>query len=131
MYDRIIKLAIALESSVLAGIDKELTYRLKIRASAFIKQNCYKVLDIFYQLRSSIVHDGEIGSEELKNIKKIINDKQCSDSKALFVFLSDYIEPIVRNILYKSFEIFAENKEIKNYKDLFSSVDGEILKKIT
>ena len=131
MYDRIIKLAIALESSILAGVDKELTYRLKIRASAFLKQDCQNVLDAFYKLRSCIVHNGEIGAGDFKGIRKIVKDEQCSDSKALFVFLNDYIEPLVRNILYKSFEIFAKDKTIKNYKQLFSSVDNDIIKKIT
>lgn len=130
-YDRIIKLAIVLECSVLAGIKEELNYRLKIRASAFLKRDCQKILNIFYQLRSCIVHNGAIDTKYFKDIKKIINDEQCSNSKALFVFINDHIEPLVRDILYKSFEIFAENKEIKNYKDLFSSVDDEILEKIT
>ncbi|MBO7612032.1 MAG: hypothetical protein J6T23_07475 [Elusimicrobia bacterium] len=130
-YDRIIKLAIVLESSVLAGIKEELNYRLRIRASAFLKRDCQKILNVFYQLRSCIVHNGSIDTKYFKEIKKIINDEQCSDSKALFVFLSDYVEPLVRDILYKSFEIFAKDEKIKNYKDLFSSADVEIFKKIT
>ena len=131
MYDRIIKLAIVLESSVLAGIKGELNYRLKIRASAFLKRDCKKILDMFYKLRSSIVHNGTIDIKCFDDIRKIINDEQCSNSKALFVFVSDYIEHLVRDILYKSFEIFAEDETIKNYNQLFLSVDNEILEKIT
>ena len=130
-YDRIIKLAIVLESSVLAGVDKELTYRLKIRASDFLKHDCQKILDIFYKLRSSIVHNGIVGTGDFKDIRKIINDEQCSNSKALFVFITDYMETLVRDILYKSFEVFAKNKTIKNYRELFSSVDNDIIKKVT
>ena len=130
MYDRIIKLAIVLESSVLAGIKGELNYRLKIRTSAFLKRDCKKILDMFYKLRSSIVHNGTIDIKCFDDIRKIINDEQCSNSKALFIFIGDYMEHLVRDILYKSFEIFAKS-EIKNYNQLFSSVDNEILEKIT
>jgi len=131
MYDRIIKLAIVLESSVLAGIKEELNYRLKIRTSAFLKKDCQKILNMFYQLRSCIVHNGSIDIKYFKEIKKIINIEQCSDSKSLFAFISDYVEPLVRDILYKSFEVFAKDETIKNYNQLFSSVDAEIMKKVT
>ena len=131
LYDRTIKLAIVLESSVLAGMDTELSYRLKIRASAFLRQDCQRILDIFYKLRSCIVHNGEIGSGIFKDIRKIVNAEQCSDSKVLFIFFNNYVEPLVRDILYKSFEVFAKNKMIKNYRELFSSVDNDIIKKIT
>lgn len=130
-YDKIIKLAIVLESSVLAGIKGELNYRLKIRASAFLKRDCKKILDIFYKLRSSIVHNGTIDIKYFDDIRKLINDDQCSDSKALFTFISDYIETLARDILYKSFEIFAKDEKIKSYNQLFSFVDDEILEKIT
>jgi len=130
MYDRIIKLAIVLESSVLAGIKEELNYRLKIRASNFLKKDYRKELDMFYKLRSCIVHNGTIDIKYFDSIRTIINDKQCSNSKALFIFIGDYMEHLVRDILYKSFEIFAKS-EIKNYNQLFSSVDNEILEKIT
>lgn len=131
LYDRTIKLAIVLESSVLAGIKEELNYRLKIRASAFLKQDCQKILDIFYKLRSCIVHNGEIDKKSFKDIKQIIGDEECSNTKAFFVFITDYIETIVRNILYKSFEIFAKDEKIKNYKELFFSIDNDIIKKVT
>ena len=104
---------------------------MKIRASAFLRQDCQRILDIFYKLRSCIVHNGEIGSGIFKDIRKIVNAEQCSDSKVLFIFFNNYVEPLVRDILYKSFEVFAKNKMIKNYRELFSSVDNDIIKKIT
>lgn len=131
VYDRIIKLAIALESSVLAGIKEELSYKLQIRTSAFLKRDCKNILKLFYRLRSWIVHNGEIDKKSFKDIKRIIGDEQCSDTEVLFVFITDYIEPIVRDILYKSFEAFAKDETIKSYRDLFSSVDNEIIEKIT
>lgn len=131
MFDRIIKLAIVLESSVLAGIQNELSYRLRIRVSAFLKQDCKDILNIFYTLRSGIVHNGTVEKKSFSDIRKVINNEKCSDIKAIFVFLRDYMEPIVRNVLYKSFETFEKDRKIKNYNELFSSVDDEIFKKIT
>lgn len=129
-YDRIIKLAIVLESSVLAGLEQELNYRLKLRASAFLKRDCRKMLDILYQLRSCIVHNGYIKKECFDLLKKFLKDKDCSDTKALFVFIKDYVEPLVRNILYKSFEEFSKNEKISNFNQLFSEVDNMIIKQI-
>lgn len=129
-YDRIIKLAIVLESSVLAGLEQELNYRLKLRASAFLKQDCRKMLDILYKLRSCIVHNGYIKKECFDILKKFLKDKECSDTKALFIFIKDYVEPLVRNILYKSFEEFSENEKINNFNQLFSEVDNMIIKQV-
>lgn len=129
-YDRIIKLAIVLESSVLAGLEQELNYRLKIRICAFLKQDYKKMIDIFYRLRSNIVHNGFIDKDSFKALRKFLKDKEYSDIKAIFIFINDYIEPLVREILYKSFEIFANNDKIKTYNDLFTNVDNEIIEKI-
>lgn len=130
-YDRIIKLAIVLESSVLAGLEQELNYRLKIRASTFLKQDCRKMLDILYRLRSCIVHNGYIKKECFDALRKFLTDKDISDTKAVFVFLRDYIEPIARKILYKAFEVFSKNKNVNNFNQLFSEVDNKIFEYIT
>lgn len=129
-YDRIIKLAIVLESSVLAGLEQELSYRLKIRICAFLKQDYKKMIDIFYKLRSSIVHNGFIDKDSFKILRNFLNDKECSETKAVFTFINNYIEPLVREILYKSFEIFSNNDKIQTYNDLFTNVDNEIIEKI-
>ena len=130
-YDRIIKLAIVLESSVLAGLENELNYRLKLRTSAFLKRDCRKMLDILYQLRSCIVHNGYIKKECFYVLKKFLKDKECSDAKALFVFIKDYIEPLVREILYKAFEAFSQNDKTNNFNQLFSDVDNKIFEHLT
>jgi len=130
-YDRIIKLAIVLESSVLAGLDQELNYRLKLRASAFLKQDCRKMLDILYQLRSCVVHNGYIKKECFDVLKRFLKDQNSSDVKALFIFIKDYIEPLVRKILYKAFEEFSSNEKINNFNQLFSKVDNLIIEQVT
>ena len=130
-YDRIIKLAIVLESSILAGLESELNYRLKLRTSAFLKKDCRKILDILYQLRSCIVHNGYINKKCFNELKKFLNDMDCSDTKALFVFINDYIEPLVREILYKAFEEFSRNDQIDNFNQLFNVIDDEIFTQLT
>lgn len=129
-YDKIIKLAIVLESSILAGLEQELNYRLKIRICAFLKQDYKKQIDLFYQLRSSIVHNGYIDEKSFKNLRKFLNDTKCSEMKAVFIFVKDYIEPLVRNILYKALEYFVNNDDIKDYKQLFTKIDNEIIENI-
>ena len=89
------------------------------------------MLDIFYKLRSCIVHNGYIKKECFDVLKKFLKDKDCSDTKALFVFIKDYIEPLVREILYKAFEAFSQNDKINNFNQLFTIIDDEIFAKIT
>lgn len=130
-YDRIIKLAIVLESSILAGVENELTYRLKLRTSAFLHCNYGTMLDILYKLRSCIVHNGDINKKCFNELKIFLNDNDCSDTKALFIFIKDYIEPLVRKILYKAFEEFSRSDEIKNFNQLLKKIDDKIFSKIT
>ena len=104
---------------------------LKLRALAFLKHDCRKMLDILYQLRSCIVHNGYIKKECFDVLKKILKDKDCSDTKALFVFIKDYIEPLVREILYKAFEEFSLNDKINNFNQLFTIIDDEIFCNVT
>lgn len=61
---KIICYAIVLESTLLYGIDDELTYRLAVRGSVLLnnKHNpdeIYKTLKNFYKIRSKIVHEGQ------------------------------------------------------------------------
>ena len=48
-----------------------------------------------------------------------------------FYFIKDHIEPIVRKILKKSFNIFATNKKIKTYEDLNAYIEKFIIEKIS
>ena len=75
-YDRIINLAIILESTMLAGRNEELNYRLFLRTSALLGRDVKELLETFYIIRSDIVHNGVIQekSSKKKN-KKDIYDK--------------------------------------------------------
>ncbi len=62
--DKIIDIAIVLESTLLFGVNEELKYRLAFRGAALLAKNrspetTFKVLRMFYDIRSRIVHDGE------------------------------------------------------------------------
>lgn len=137
--DRILNLAIVLESTMLAGKNQELNYRLFLRTSAFLEQNVKKLLETFYTLRSEIVHNGTVPDFTCKKGKKDIYDtlvkitgierKDCTE--LIFYFIKDHIEPIVRKILKKSFNIFATNKKIKTYEDLNTDIEKFILEKIS
>lgn len=137
--DRILNLAIVLESTMLAGKNQELNYRLFLRTSAFLEQNVKKLFETFYTLRSEIVHNGTVPDFTCKKGKKDIYDtlvkitgierKDCTE--LIFYFIKDHIEPIVRKILKKSFNIFATNKKIKTYEDLNAYIEKFIIEKIS
>lgn len=137
--DKILNLAIILESTMLAGKNQELNYRLFLRTSAFLEQNVKKLLETFYTLRSEIVHNGTVPDFTCKKEKKDIYNtlakitgiekKDCTE--LIFYFIKDYIEPIVREILKKSFVIFTNNGKIKTYEELNTSIENFILDKIS
>ncbi len=72
--DRIIDLTIALESCLLAGLSKELSYRFVLRGVALLAdmrnpKETKSLLQEIYNIRSSIVHDGKTLSELKKDTK--------------------------------------------------------------
>lgn len=137
--DKILNLAIVFESTMLAGKNQELNYRLFLRTSAFLEQNVKKLLETFYTLRSEIVHNGTVPDFNCKKGKKDIYDtlvkitgterKDCTE--LIFYFIKDHIEPIVRKILKKSFNIFATSKNIKTYENLNVQLEKFIIEKIS
>lgn len=137
--DKILNLAIVLESTMLAGKNQELNYRLFLRTSAFLEQNVKKLLETFYTLRSEIVHNGTVPDFTCKKGKKDIYDtlvkitglERNDCTELIFYFIKDHIEPIVRKILKKSFNIFATNKKIKTYEDLNAYIEKFIIEKIS
>lgn len=137
--DRILNLAIVLESTMLAGKSQELTYRLLLRTSAFLEKDVKKVLEYFYTLRSEIIHNGTIPDfNSKKNQKDLykplakitgIEAKDCTE--LIFYFIKNHVEPLVREVLRKSFHIFAEDAKIYTYQELNSYIEKFILEKIS
>ncbi len=135
-YDKIINLAIILESTMLFGKNSELNYRLFLRTSTLLNKNVKDVLEVFYTIRSEVVHNGII--QERKNKKDIyakvsnITGIERDDyTELIFYFIKDFIEPIVREIILKSFKIFTSNNQISNYDELNKDIDKFILDKIS
>jgi len=98
--DRLIDLAIALESSVLYGQREELKYRLGLRAAMIVRnlespEKVSAILNTAYDLRSDLVHKG-IGIYEFKQCKKY--DKLSSFNVAQDNFIVSLTE-LVRQIL--------------------------------
>lgn|GEM_PF-5100324 len=129
LFDRVFKLSTIFECTILADIKSELAYRLGIRCCKFLGKDVYKTLKIFYDLRSSIVHNGRIDDDTHKKINKYIK-KDCEVTESLFIFLKEYIEPIAREILCKSLEIFATGK-VQNYIKLSEMIEKQILDDIS
>lgn len=139
-YDRIINLAIILESTMLAGRNEELNYRLFLRTSALLWRDVKELLETFYSIRSDIVHNGIIQerSSKKKNkkdvydrISKIISIERKDKTELIFYFVKDHIEPLIREILRKTNSIFIENSSINTYEELNSQIEMFIMQKIT
>ncbi len=131
LFDRIIKLAIILECTMLANCRDELKYRLNLRTCNFLGKNVSEELSIFYDARSSIVHCGDISNELYKKIKNIMQNKYNTNIEALFYFLQEKIEPIIRSVLFESLKIFNNSDNIKNYTQLNESIDKQIITSIS
>lgn len=106
--DRIIDLSIALEGSLLANVEDELTYRLALRGAALLSGIMHPLktktfLEAMYFVRSKIVHEGwnlfDHGKQNplLKRIKRLQQADLFPDMH-LYEF-SQYCENIVRDIL--------------------------------
>lgn len=93
-------------------------------------------MEVFYTIRSEVVHNGII--QERKNKKDIYSKvsnitgiERDDYTELIFYFIKDYIEPIVREIILKSFKIFTSNNQISNYDELNKDIDKFILDKIS
>lgn len=131
LFDRIIKLAIILESTMLANCREELKHKLRIRTCAFLQKDIDNILSIFYDVRSSIVHNGDIGTSLYKKIKNTLKYEYKTDVEILFYFIQKEIEPIIREVLYMSLNIFNSSETIKNYSQLVDEIDKNIMTKVT
>ncbi len=138
--DRIINLAIILESTMLAGRNEELNYRLFLRTSALLGRNVKELLETFYSVRSDIIHNGVIQEKSLKKknkkdiydkIAKIVKLERKDNTELVFYFVKDHIEPLIRKILCTSFSILANNNTINTYEELNQQIEKFIMNKIT
>lgn len=102
--DRLIDLAIALESSLLFGIRDELRYRLALRGAALLgpirdPERTYTLLKLSYDMRSKVVHEGKrlSDSELQKEITKALSgDDSASPAESLLEELYGVVRDVLR-----------------------------------
>lgn len=100
IYDKIIKLAIVWESTLLKGERSGFKEKLTARGSKLLGENTKGILDLGYKIRSEIIHEGDITSSTLRKIEKI-TVKQSSSFGTLFNFIKNNLDPLTRKILNK------------------------------
>ena len=126
IIEKLIKLSIIWESTILSDKKDELRYTLSIRGSFLLGKNIGEILKIAYDLRSSIVHTGDISSTLVKKIKKILQN-DYSDFGILFYFIKDHLDQITRDIL-NNFLLKLQNNE-EPIEKIAAEIDTEIFNK--
>ena len=136
IFDRIIKLAIILESILLSGDNQELKYRLSIRACNILQKDVFDEFKAFYDIRSAIVHEGNLSDRECKKLIKFLPQYSNLEfnanvrSKVLFDFVNNIIAQLVREILLKSIELITKDN-INSLKNLNKFIDNNIVRNIS
>ena len=124
---------------MLTGRNEELNYRLFLRTSALLGKDLKELLEAFYSIQSDIVHNGVIQEKSSKKknkkdiydkISKIVNIERKDRTELIFYFVKD-IGTLIREILRKTFAIFANNTSITTYEEINSDIEKYIMKKIT
>lgn len=123
-YERIIKLAIVWESSILNDCQSELEYRFKIRTSALLGENLSKVLSLAYKARSSIVHTGKLRKDDIKDLKKFLSTEETDGDILVYLLIRDHLEEITRQIL-QNFILQIYHKK-KTLEETAKQIDQEI-----
>ena len=127
--DKIIDLTIALESTLLAGLEDELKYRLAIRGAALLAnmwepQKSQLLLKTIYDVRSSIVHNG-MQLNDPKMEKLMINALPGQTEPNGF-FLS--CENIVRDTLRTYINRLSKGQSLEQLND---DLEKYVIKGIT
>ncbi len=125
--DKIIDLTIALESCLLAGETKELSYRFALRGAALLSKSkdpkeTKKLLKAIYDARSSIVHDGKT----LAELKR--DNRQTPSGHATQEFLRQS-EELARDIL-REYIIQMSNRHLP-VKEFNNQLENLIIEHLT
>ena len=117
--DSVIDLAIALESTLLAGLKDELKYRLAMRGAALLRdvhdpKEVHDFLLRLYDVRSAIVHNGN-RLHELKS--KLLGSTPSHE----FVPTAQYL---VRQVLLRCLELLSSGKSLS---ELAASLDAGVV----
>lgn len=109
--DRIIDLTIALESTLLAGIQQELSYRIALRGAVLLEglrppEETQDIIQALYVIRSKVVHEGKLFSEQ--TVRKVVPKSIQPDE------FPTICEGIVRDVLTAYLKQGAINKGVED-----------------
>ena len=124
--DRVIDLAVCLESSLLAGMTEqaELSYRLALRGAALLRgsespEHTVGLLRSAYTVRSKIVHTG-------KTLEEISKQKQSPLKGRDFTTFAIDLRSCVRKILREYIRRMAEDVSHVSVETVNSQLEGDI-----
>ncbi len=124
LTDRILDYSIALESLLLSDNSTELLYRMSIRAAWLLKDvfppaETKEKLQVFYEMRSCIVHRGHTVEDLLKN--KTVKNKLSGYYKDINEqAISSLSDNLVKEVIFKylqSLKVFQSVREINKHID--------------
>lgn len=131
IYAKLLRLAIVLETTILNDCKNELKYRLQVRTSALLHRDISKILALVYDIRSDIVHSGDIQKDEIKKLKKLIEHDDTDEVLSLiFIFVRDYLDNIIREVLYIFiYKIYKTRKTLEQTAKEIDDVVFSVLEK--
>lgn len=109
LINRIIKLAIIWEATLLNDKKNELQYTLKMRGSCVLQKDIRKVFDLAYNVRSQLLHTGLVEQKTINRINEYLGKYYKNTWTTLFYFIKDVLEPMTRNILVHFLDSINEN----------------------
>ncbi|MBU0692405.1 hypothetical protein KKH18_11420 [bacterium] len=100
--DVIIDCTIGLESTLLRGFSDELIFRLALYGARLLSDTdkpeaTYDILRTIYDIRSKIVHEGQLVGEQKKNINRLA----CKIEGFTIAMLPDLCRSIIRKVILK------------------------------
>jgi hypothetical protein len=125
--DRIIDLAIALESSVLSDATDELKYRLSVRGATLLAEekpptDTQTILAALYDARSKIVHEGLALTH--KRLRKIIERVGSGEPQAFAQTCEDLVRAILRSLL----TLLRKHRLLR---EVVKEIDARLLSKLS
>lgn len=126
LTEKLIKLCTVWETTLLNDRKSELQYCLMVRGSSLLNKDLSLVFKTAYDLRSQLLHSGNVTNFSL--LRKVISDNTKNDIERLFVFIKEYMEPITREILEKFIENYLETQ--KSLEKIAQSLDKSVFQKL-
>jgi len=120
--DKLIDYITAFEALYLKGAREELGYRLALRCAYFLgkdkeeRKRIFEILKGAYDVRSKIVHGGQIQS---KSLNKIINKLNLKSLAELSMKVEEYLRESIR--------MFLDYLQSKSHDEIIKEIDEKII----